>query len=252
MPSPDPVENPHPARGSKDLTWNLLTILVVLATFCMLSVFAIIFFNPDTFINPLPPKALPAVFLLPTPTNTLKAFPATWTPTITEVPTETPTPPPPAPTETQFVLVNSMTRTAQAQSSVTPTLSEPSAFAFAVRSLPAAVSSTIIHPDQGCKWLGVGGQVFDLTGATITGSSIRLGGSLNKKAYDMLGLSGTALQYGPAGYEFFLSDTPVDSKQSLWVQLYDQAGLPLSEKYYFDTHKDCQKNLVLINFKQVK
>jgi hypothetical protein len=68
----------------------------------------------------------------------------------------------------------------------------------------------------------------------------------------MVTISGTAPQYGQAGYEFKLADQPIDSVQSLYVQLLDQADLPLSEKYYFDTFNDCEKNLVLINFKQIR
>ena len=39
---------------------------------------------------------------------------------------------------------------------------------------------------------------------------------------------------------------------SLWVRLLDQSGLPLSGKVYFSTTQDCQRNLVVVNFKQVK
>ena len=65
-------------------------------------------------------------------------------------------------------------------------------------------------------------------------------------------LRGALAQYGPSGYEFKLSDAPVDSIQNLYVQLLDQADLPLSEKFYFDTFNDCERNLVLVNFKQVR
>ena len=108
----------------------------------------------------------------------------------------------------------------------------------------------IYHPDDGCSWLGVGGQVTGLNGGPVLYLSIKLGGSLNGESVDMITISGTAPQYGQAGYEFKLSDQPVDSAQHLYVQLLDQADLPLSEKYYFDTFNDCEKNLILINFKQ--
>ncbi len=242
-------------RAKNDVVWNVLTIIVLLVMVCLVAVFAIIFTNPDSTVNPLKPLALPPTVALPTATSTEKYFPATWTPTVTPVPSDTPTPVPPTPTVTQFVLTvppNSLTKTAQALPSATPSPTVASNFAFAVRATPAAVASTIIHPDQGCKWLGVGGQVFDLTGASVVGIYVKLGGSLDGKSQDMLSLTGTAIQYGPAGYEFTLSDTPLDSKQKLWVQLFDQADLPLSDKIYFDTFKDCAKNLILINFKQVR
>jgi hypothetical protein len=82
--------------------------------------------------------------------------------------------------------------------------------------------------------------------------SIKLGGSLNGEAIELITISGTAAQYGPSGFEFKLGDAPVDSTQSLYVQLLDQADLPLSDKFYFDTFNDCQKNLVLVNFRQIR
>ncbi|HVN55637.1 MAG TPA: hypothetical protein VMT46_14985 [Anaerolineaceae bacterium] len=230
--------------------------MVVLATLGIILVFATIFANPSSGFNPFPPVAMPPTVALPTNTPTAKYFPPTWTPTITPVPTETMTPEPPTATPTRFVLSvtpNSLTSTAQAAQPspvVTPTIK--SNFPFAVPNQPASAASTIIHSDLGCKWLGIGGQVFDLSGAPVVGIYIKLGGSVYGKPVDMLSLTGTALQYGPAGYEFRLGDTPVDTKQQLWVQLFDQADLPLSDKIYFDTFKDCAKNLTIINFKQVK
>jgi len=74
---------------------------------------------------------------------------------------------------------------------------------------------------------------------------------LNGEFIEKITISGTAPQYGQAGYEFKLSDQTGDTTQNFNVQLLDQADLPLSEKYYFDTFNDCEKNLILINFKQI-
>ena len=60
------------------------------------------------------------------------------------------------------------------------------------------------------------------------------------------------LNYGRGGYEFTLADHPIASKQSAWVQLLDQSNLPLSPKVYFNTYEDCSKNLIIVNFKQVR
>ena len=255
MESNDLDNEPRPAPKNNTAIWNILAVLVVLAALCITAVFAVIFVNPASAVNPFPPVPLPPTVALPTVTPTEKYFPATWTPTITSIPTGTMTPLPLTATSTQFVLAvptNSLTETALAQPSpvVTPTIK--SNFPFAVPNPPASAASTIIHSDLGCQWLGVGGQVFDMSGAPVVGIYIKMGGSVYGKAVDMLSLTGTALQYGPAGYEFVIGDTPVDTKQQLWVQLFDQADLPLSDKIYFDTHKDCAMNLVIINFKQVK
>ena len=100
--------------------------------------------------------------------------------------------------------------------------------------------------------MGVGGQVLDMQGAAIVGTTLGLGGWIGSDAVDILSLSGTAHQYGDAGYEFTLSDHPIATVKTLWVQLLDQAGLPLSNRVYFTTYDDCTKNLILITFKQVR
>ncbi len=109
-----------------------------------------------------------------------------------------------------------------------------------------------MHPDEGCSWFGIGGQVFDIQGSPLVGLTIQLGGSVNGKPVNMLSLTGTATQYGPAGFEFSLGDQPAATSGSLWIQLLDQAGLALSDRVRIDTSDDCSQNLVLVNFKQVR
>jgi hypothetical protein len=68
----------------------------------------------------------------------------------------------------------------------------------------------------------------------------------------ILQATGLATAYGEAGYEVKLADQPVDTTGTLWIQVLDQAALPLSEKISFYTFEDCQKNLVIIYFKQIR
>jgi hypothetical protein len=110
----------------------------------------------------------------------------------------------------------------------------------------------LYHPDAGCNWLGLAGQVFDMSGAPLKQQLVEVGGRLGGEDISMITLTGLATNYGEAGYEFVLSEQPVASLRALWVQLIDQAGLPLSEKHYFDTYEDCERNLILINFRQVR
>lgn len=90
----------------------------------------------------------------------------------------------------------------------------------------------------------------DQNNSPIVGIVVRLTGYLNGKSIDMTNLSGINLEYGKAGFEFYLGDTPIASNKDLYVQLLDQAGLPLSEQIYIRTYDDCSKNLVLIRFKK--
>ena len=114
-------------------------------------------------------------------------------------------------------------------------------------------SSLAFHPDDGCNWMGVAGQVFDLSGAPVSGQQVRVGGSLLGAPIELLSLTGVTTAYGNNGfYEFTLGETPVNSTGTLWVQLLDQSGLPMSDKIYFDTYDACEKNLIFVNFKQVR
>jgi len=180
-----------------------------------------------------------------TVTSTVFIFPPTWTPTFTLSPTDTSTPKPltPTPTVTQPIFSTTTGTSTPVNQQDMP---------FSVLGTPEAVAGTVTHPGTDCKWMGVGGQALDMQNAPIVGTTIELGGVLGSSPINLLSLTGTALQYGTAGYEFTLSDHPIASTNTLWVQLLDQAGLPLSNQVYFNTYNDCQKNLVLITFKQVR
>jgi hypothetical protein len=61
-----------------------------------------------------------------------------------------------------------------------------------------------------------------------------------------------APQYGAGGFEITLSNDLVASENTLWVQLLDAQNLPLSPRIYFSTYADCDKNLIIIYFDQVR
>ena len=104
------------------------------------------------------------------------------------------------------------------------------------------------HPDMGCNFLGVAGQVFDPQGTPEKMLIIEAGGTLAGNDVFALSLTGNDSNYGPGGYELILSDQLVPSSDSVWIQVFNLQGQALSEKTYLDTFSDCQRNLVLINF----
>jgi hypothetical protein len=247
----------RPAGGSPDTFWNVLTVLLIVGIFLLVGVFTVIFNYPFTSLNPFPP-ATPVSMIninIPTETPVKVELPPTWTPTPRVEPSATQTRVPftPTATVTVFSLPSTPTQTpVPPTGTVTPTELPVSAYPFQVFGKPAAVASSQFRADVGCSWMGVGGWVSDLQNAPVPQIIIQLGGTLASTPFDLPSMTGTALQYGQAGYEFTLTDRPIASKKSLWLQLLDQAGLALSPKVYFDTYDDCQKNLVLVNFKQVK
>jgi hypothetical protein len=220
---------------------NCLTILVLLAALAVAGVYAMVFFNPNIYFNPYPPPTLPPTLGPPTTTPTPEIFlPSTWTPKpsntpkATTVPTETPAPPTetPAPTNTL------------------PAAS-PTGPPFSLQSGSPVLTPNIAN-DQACEWMGVGGQAFNTDGEPIQGLGVHLEGTIGGLPIKLDSLTGSATALGPAGYVFNVSDHPIASQGTLWVQLNDTAGIPLSAKAYLDTSDSCDQNLVLINWKQVR
>jgi hypothetical protein len=63
-------------------------------------------------------------------------------------------------------------------------------------------------------------------------------------------VTGINKEYGTSGYEFVLGNAPIASNKTLYVQLVDQSGIPLSDKIEVTTSADCSKNLVIVRFKK--
>ncbi|MBN2084633.1 MAG: hypothetical protein JW748_05365 [Anaerolineales bacterium] len=104
----------------------------------------------------------------------------------------------------------------------------------------------------GCNWSGVAGQVFDQSGAPLQNLILHLEGFWNGSAVASEVLSGSAGHYGPAGYEFILGTQTLDSTQTVWIQVQDAAHKQLSPRVYLNTYNDCARNLILVNFVQVR
>jgi hypothetical protein len=249
-------ENQKPKFG---FFWNFLSILLLVGILIFAGIFLLIFRDPSSIINPFPPPTLPARVIIPSATAPAAIPPtdAFVAPITTEIApslmatTETVQTLPPT-AELPIVTMPPATVIDSTQVQTTPTNGVNSVYPFALQSQPAAIQAEVLYPERNCEWMGVGGQVLDIKGSPYTGITIQLGGYINGKSVFLTSLTGTALQYGPAGYEFTISDKPIASNDALWLRLVDQAGLPLSERIYFDTFDLCEQNLIVINFKQVK
>ena len=233
-------EQPVKRSGSQFSLWDMLSILVLVITLCIGGYFALIFVNPNTPLNPLPPP--PTALLFPTATITPIQPEATWTVTITIT----------TPTATLAPLIT-------LEPSITPVLLVPPTKTPKPTSTPKApfgssynnIASTTYYPDAGCGWFGVAGTVVDAKNSPIIGMVIRLAGTLNGVPIKMVTVSNAyQIPYGPSGFEFNLGTTPQTSTKTLYLQLLDQAGLPLSDNLYINTSSDCNKNLVMVRFKQ--
>ena len=232
-------EEPVERHGPRLNILDLFTALVVLITIAAAAFFIYLFVEPATPLNPLQPK-VPTPFDFPTATITPLQLEATWTPTAVFV-TDTATLAPTItvqPSQTPVSLVPP-TRTLK------PTETPEAPFGANV----TPIESTIIHPELGCGWFGIGGSVVDDKNAPVLFMTLRLTGSLDGKPVDELRVSGTALDYGQSGFEFELGKSPVASSKLLILQLFNQAGEKLANDIPIVTYNDCNKNLILVRYK---
>ncbi len=243
-----PVKNPHAG------TWNLLTALLLAGTFFVASLYVLIYTRPELLA-----EHTPLGFLIArTPTPLQITFAPQPSPTLTpEPPTPQPATPDPSNATPQFT----STATLQAveatplDPNATPNAGTPevnSLYAFAVQGQVNAIDGTVIDQNHGCNWMGVAGRIQDADGSPITGIQVHLVGYIGGRTRDLLTLSGTGQAFGPGGYEFTLGSQPLGTVDSVWIQLVEQNGLPLSARVRFSTYEDCSRNLIVINFVKVR
>jgi len=235
-------ETPAPKKSSKLEVWDMLSIVTLILTVCIGVYFVLIFFFPQSALNPLKPNPINP-YALPTSTITPIQMAATWTVTPSQAVSETPTLLP------TFTLAPSATAFSLVTPTITSTATDTPKAPFSA-GLPQYIASTIIHPETGCTWQGIGGTIVDASNADVLRMTVSLSGTYDGKPKNELTVSSIAPAYGKSGYEFFLGKVPLSSQGDLYLQLLDQSGLPLSKKVFVDTFNDCSKNLVLVRFKK--
>jgi hypothetical protein len=127
-------------------------------------------------------------------------------------------------------------------------------YRFVVQAGTPVLTSNFVDLEAGCNWMGVAGQVFNRTDQPVEGLIAEVGGSLAGNTTLSLALTGGFSALGSGGYLIKLSDQPIASENTLWVQLFDLSGTALSEKVYFSTFAGddgCEKNLVVVNFREL-
>jgi len=226
-------------RGPRLNVLDLISVVVLLTAGAAAAFMLYLFFFPHAAINPLKPK-IPTPFSFPTATITPLQLEATWTPTIsfaTDTPTLAPT----------ITLMPSSTPLSLVPPTKTPPASATPRAPYGATVTP--IESTIIHPELGCGWFGVGGSVVDSSNAPVLYMTIRLSGSVNGQPVEKLTVSGTAPDYGQSGFELELGKAPVASSKLLLLQLFNQAGEKQADDIPIVTYNDCSKNLILVRFK---
>lgn len=233
---------PSAPRGGGMQTWDLLSILMLILTVCLVGFFAWIFINPDSSLNPIPSGGFGPK--IPTVTVTSLQLEATWTasPTLELTPSSTP-----RPTFTPFFTSTPVSLLPPTRTPRPPTPTRTPRLPFSATT--SQVESTIIHPDLLCNWAGIGGTVVDASNSPIVGQVVVLRGTLAGTTIEQQTVSGINKEYGQSGFEFVLGNTPIAST-TLVIQLVDLNNIPLSPAISITTSSDCTKNLVLVRFKR--
>lgn len=138
-------------KKSSGLFLNLLSSIFVAGTILVGLLFVIMFINPQSRINPLPPATLPDLVSAYKPSATVKSvLPPTWTPTIS--PTAVPTLDP-IPTDTPMSIV---------ENSPTPTADLEKAAALDTGEGSPTPEIDVFRADDGCNILRSEDQIFDV------------------------------------------------------------------------------------------
>ena len=235
-----------------DSTWNVLTGLMIFMTVGAIIIFMNLLKNPASSVNPFVPSTI-----IPPPqtaTWTPLALPPTWTPTVTVPPTSTFTPRP------TYTLEPSATpyrvKSPTPNFSPTPELSAtrtPKPTGAPFTPTVSYNDSTTFRPDASCSSMYVAGQALDSNNTPVRGLIVKLGGNVPGKSFltdRFTTLTGINKVYGESGFEFDLKIKPVNSLKTMWIQLFDLSGTPISTQFKFDTFSDCKKNLAFIRFQQ--
>jgi hypothetical protein len=202
-------------RRGGDWRHNLVALLFFIGTLMLCGYYAIIWNNPWTPLNPLAP---PTEFYLVT---------------------ETPDP---------FAAMNA---TATAAALITPTpvsgLSSFSGLPFSM-----AESGVIYMPNSnasGCNWASIAGTVTGLNGEPLNGYRINITDAVDPERLSVEVFSGAVQSFGAGGFEYTLGSAPRAGRYD--VQLFNPAGVPLSDVYRIVTHDNCDQNVAVVNFIQI-
>jgi hypothetical protein len=230
-------EKPRASRRRPGPTlYDVIAGIFALATIGFLVWAILLIQNPRVGFNPLPPDTAvptPTIFALEsgnvdvptwTPSPSITAGPtatrpATSTPTGTARATATGVTPPPG-------AVNTL--------SVYPFTLQDEAIAYVRNTTP-----------EGCDWMSIAGQVFDMNGEPIVQLPIQVTGD---GGFKELVFSGSETRFGPSGFEVFLDDTLAEAEYI--VQLFGTTGMPLSERVVVRTLGTCDGNVAIANFVQ--
>lgn len=214
---------------------NAIALLFLVATIGVFAYYSVLWNDPWSPLNPLPP-ATPFVVITATP-DPFAAVP----PVPTVVPTAAPT---------------------QASAPLTPTL--PPLIATTAPDDAGEVPDTVDFPfvlatdeilytpngnGRECDWASIAGTVTGLDGAPLNNYGVQITDIDNPGDLDRRVFSGSALTFGEGGFELALGGFPRQGRYR--VQLFNPAGVAVSDTFQVITSDRCDQNVVVIQFRQI-
>ena len=212
------------------------TLIFLVGTILLLGFFVYTYITPNNPYNPFPPAesnstaAPPTLEILPSHTPIL--IPSATASLIPDLPLSTFTPLPP-PTEAVITLL-------------APTTTPLSSLQFSAQTGTPVYTA---HPN-GCDGIYIAGNVIDSEGNPFAGMLVIAAGTLADIAIEPEpSLSGLHPEFSPSGWQIKLSETLLDSSETVYVALYNlESAEPVSELIYVNTYNDCDRNMVMVNF----
>ncbi len=248
---------PAQARRRGRLLTGVIIAAVVLLIGLAVAYVAFIVRNPYSRLNPLPPPTpLPilvtATFLPPTET-----VPPTLTPVLTEAEAEAASgtavagavisTPSPITDATEAVTSGGAAASANSapDSSAANTTSSTPPFQFVD---PPGVLYTPNGNGRECEWSSIAGIVQGLDGEPVNGLRVRFTDQTTGEENTVF--TGSSTTFGDGGFELPLGNTP--QVNGYFVQLFSEAGAPLSEELTVVTSERCDQNVTIVTFEQTQ
>lgn len=154
------------------------------------------------------------------------------------------------PTQTQ-TLEPTATFTPEPTLTFTPTPTEKP-MPFVIKGTPEGYPNAMLFPQYDCEeYLFIGGEILDLREAPVLGLTVKLGGTYGGNLVDLTSVSGDMTVYGESGFGFAIENKRI-RESGITIQLFDENDEALSALTYLSITGNCDSNLVIVNYKQVR
>lgn len=229
-----------PEEKAKASVYNAVAGIFAVGTLIALALFAFLWTNYNSPLNPLaPPTPFPIVVTATyTPTITLTPSP-TLAPSATLTLTTAPTLAP-SPSFTPLALEGFTTPSAAAPGPEANAPTPEGGFPFVLQRAPLYLTNPAAR--GGCAWASITGSVMNYEGGAVNGLQVRVVGP----GIDATVPSGSTPGNGPGGFEVVIGDSARDGLYV--VQLSDAAGVPVSAAVSVPSRADCAQNIAALRF----